>query len=69
MIKIKLTDVNGDENKLISKFKKKIRDSKILIEMKERQSHTGYKEKKKYKKKMAKYRIKKEKNNIRKSKI
>ena len=69
MIKIKITDVNGDENKLISKFKKKIKDSKILLEMRERKEHTSYKDKKRHKKKMSKYRIQKEKNNIKKSKI
>lgn len=53
MIEIKLDDCNGNVNKMLSKFKKKVRESKIIVEMKERERYTSKKEKKKAKTKKA----------------
>lgn len=62
MIEITLDDVNGNQQKMLSKFKKKIRESRIILELKERKNHIPKKEKIANKKKKAKYKREMKKN-------
>jgi ribosomal protein S21 len=55
MIKLELDDYKGNENKMLSKFKKKIRESNLIIEIKDRQHHVSKSEKKRMKKKKSDY--------------
>lgn len=59
MIELKIEKYNSVE-KMLSKFKKKVKDSKILLEMSERRHHVSKKQKNKMKKMKSKFRIKKD---------
>ena len=55
MIKVSLDESNGNVNKMLSKFKKKVRESKLIIELNERKRYVSKKEKMKKKRAKADY--------------
>jgi ribosomal protein S21 len=61
MIELKSKDYPSVE-KMLSKFKKKVKESQLLIELKERQRHVSKKDKKRKKKKQSIYRKQQSKN-------
>ena len=58
MIKVSLEDCNGNVNKMLSKFKKKVRESKLIIELNERKRYVSKKEKQKKKRAKSEYKRK-----------
>jgi len=68
MIKLESKDYSSVE-KMLAKFKRKVKDSKIILEMNERKRHISKKEKNRKKKSKNKYRIEKDKNKFNNDKI
>lgn len=68
MIKLDAKDYSSVE-KMLAKFKRKVKDSKIILEMNERKRHTSKKDKERKKRSKSKYKIEKEKNKFNNDKI